>query len=73
MTSHILALLTTTKFFANALVFKKAIEEEGLPRDSPAGLGTRPTTPISLSIFTNYKRFQQLGESAFRSKVTRIG
>ena len=27
------------KYFSNSLVFKNGIEKEGLPRDSPAGLG----------------------------------
>jgi hypothetical protein len=29
----------TVKYFSNSFVFKTEIEKEGLPRDSPAGLG----------------------------------
>jgi hypothetical protein len=29
----------TTKYFSNSFVSKNKIEKEGLPRDSPAGLG----------------------------------
>jgi hypothetical protein len=31
--------LATTKYFSNSFVFKNKIEKEGLPSDSPAGLG----------------------------------
>ena len=29
----------TTKYFSNSFIFKNKIEKEGLPRDSPGGLG----------------------------------
>ena len=37
--SHIFLHRATTKYFSNSFVFKPRIEKEGLPRDSPAGLG----------------------------------
>jgi len=37
--SHIIVHRATTKYFSNSFVFKTKIEKEGLPRDSPAGLG----------------------------------
>jgi len=39
MRSHIAIHLATTKYFSNSFVFKNKIEKEGLPSDSPAGLG----------------------------------
>ena len=39
MRSHIFVHRATTKYFSNSFVFKNKIEKEGLPRDSPAGLG----------------------------------
>jgi hypothetical protein len=39
MRSHISVHGATTKYFSNSFVFKTEIEREGLPRDSPAGLG----------------------------------
>ncbi len=39
MRSHISVYRATTKYFSNPFVFKIRIEKEGLPRDSPAGLG----------------------------------
>jgi len=39
MRSHICLHHATTKYFSNSFVFKNKIEKEGLPRDSPAGLG----------------------------------
>jgi hypothetical protein len=39
MQSHISLHHATTKYFSNLFVFKNKIEEEGLPSDSPAGLG----------------------------------
>jgi hypothetical protein len=39
MRSHISVHRATTKYFSNSFVFKTEIEKEGLPRDSPAGLG----------------------------------
>jgi len=39
MRSHISVQRATTKYFSNSFVFKNKIEKEGLPRDSPAGLG----------------------------------
>jgi len=39
MWSHISVLGATTKFCDNPFVFKNAIEEEGLPRDSTPDLG----------------------------------
>ena len=39
MRSHIRLHHATTKYFSNSFVFKTKIEKEGLPRDSPAGLG----------------------------------
>ena len=39
MRSYVVAHPATTKFLANSFVFKKQIEREGLPRDSPSGLG----------------------------------
>ena len=39
MRSHIFLHRATTKYFSNSFVFKPRIEKEGLPRDSPAGLG----------------------------------
>jgi hypothetical protein len=40
MRSHISVHRATTKSCTNSFVFKNEIEKEGLPRDSPAGLGT---------------------------------
>jgi hypothetical protein len=70
MGSHISVHRATTKFFSNSFVFKNEIEKEGLPRGSSAGLGARILTPTTLSVTSNYERFQQIGESAFRSKLT---
>jgi hypothetical protein len=39
MRSHISVHRATTKYFSNSFIFKNKIEKEGLPRDSPAGLG----------------------------------
>ena len=39
MRRHISVHRATTKYFSNSFVFKTEIEKEGLPRDSPAGLG----------------------------------
>jgi len=39
MWRHISAHGATTKCFSNSFVFKSKIEKEGLPGDSPAGLG----------------------------------
>jgi hypothetical protein len=39
MRSHISVHPATTKYFSNSFIFKNKIEKEGLPRDSPAGLG----------------------------------
>jgi AI-2E family transporter len=39
MRSHIVIYLATTISFAKPFIFKIKIEKEGLPRDSPAGLG----------------------------------
>ena len=39
MRSHISVHGATTKYFSNSFIFKNNIEKEGLPRDSPAGLG----------------------------------
>ena len=39
MRSHISVQRATTKYFSNSFIFKNKIEKEGLPRDSPAGLG----------------------------------
>ena len=73
MRSHIsIHLATTTKYFSNVFVFKNEIEKEGLPSDSPAALGAQPATPTTPSLSSNYQRFQQIGESAFRSTITRI-
>jgi hypothetical protein len=37
---------------------------------STSALGARLATPTAPSISSNYQRFQQIGESAFRSKLT---
>jgi hypothetical protein len=39
MRSHISVQRATTKYFSNSFVSKNKIEKEGVPRDSPAGLG----------------------------------
>jgi hypothetical protein len=39
MRNHILVHLATTKHFSISFVLKNKIEKEGLPKDSPAGLG----------------------------------
>ena len=39
MRSNISVHRATTKYFSNSFIFKNKIEKEGLPRDSPAGLG----------------------------------
>ena len=39
MQSHISVLRATSKYFSNSFIFKNKIEKEGLPGDSPAGLG----------------------------------
>jgi hypothetical protein len=39
MWRRIAAHRATTKYFSNSFVFKTKIEKEGLPGDSPAGLG----------------------------------
>jgi hypothetical protein len=39
MRSHIFVHRATTKYFSNSFVFRTKIEKEGLPKDSPAGLG----------------------------------
>ena len=39
MRSHISVHRATTKYSSNSFIFKNKIEKEGLPRDSPAGLG----------------------------------
>ena len=39
MRSHISVHPATTKYFSISFIFKNKIEKEGLPKDSPAGLG----------------------------------
>jgi hypothetical protein len=39
MRSHILVQRATTKYFSISFICKNKIEKEGLPKDSPAGLG----------------------------------
>ena len=39
MWRHTVVHRATNKYFSNSFVFKTKIEKEGLPRDSPAGLG----------------------------------
>jgi hypothetical protein len=39
MRSHISVHRATTKYFSNSFICKNKIEKEGLPKDSPAGLG----------------------------------
>jgi hypothetical protein len=39
MRSHISVHRATSKYFSNSFIFKNKIEKEGLPGDSPAGLG----------------------------------
>ena len=39
MRIHISVHRATVKYFSNSFVFKTEIEKEGLPGDSPAGLG----------------------------------
>jgi len=39
MRSHISVHRATTKYLSNSFIIKNKIEKEGLPRDSPAGLG----------------------------------
>jgi hypothetical protein len=63
MRSHISVHRATTKYFSNSFVFKNKIEKEGLPRDSPAGLGAggpefesrRPDQNISRIFFSLLK------------------
>jgi len=45
--------------------------EQAVTGCTPA-LGAPNSTPTTPSITSNYERFQQIGESAFRSKVTRM-
>jgi len=54
MRSHISVHRATTKYFSNSFIFKNKIEKEGLPRDSPAGLGAQPATPTTPSFSSNY-------------------
>ena len=72
MRSHMSVHRATTKFCDNPFIFKNEIEKEGLPRDSAPDLGAQPATPTTPSFSSNYYRFQQIGESAFRSKITRM-
>jgi len=39
MRSHISVHRATTKYSSNSFICKNKIEKEGLPKDSPAGLG----------------------------------
>jgi hypothetical protein len=39
MRNHMSVHLATTKYFPISFILKKKIEKEGLPKDSPAGLG----------------------------------
>jgi hypothetical protein len=63
MRSHIFIHLATTISFAKPFIFKIKIEKEGLPRDSPAGLGAggprfesgRPDQNISRVFFSLLK------------------
>ena len=65
MRSHIFIHLATTISFAKPFIFKIKIEKEGLPRDSPAGLGAggpefksrRPDQNISRVFFGLLKAF----------------
>jgi hypothetical protein len=72
MRSHIFVHRTTTKYFSNSFVFKTKNEKEGLPGDIAPALGAQHTTPTTLSTTSNYKQFQQIGASAFRSTLTPI-
>jgi hypothetical protein len=61
--SHISVHRATAKYFSNSFIFKYRIEKEGLPRDSPAGLGAggprfksgRPDQNISPVFFSLLK------------------
>jgi len=63
MRSHTFIHLATTISFAKPFIFKIEIEKEGLPRDSPAGLGAggprfksgRPDQNISRVFFSFLK------------------
>jgi hypothetical protein len=54
MRSHIFIHLATTISSAKPFIFKIKIEKEGLPRDSPAALGARLSTPTTPSVSSNH-------------------
>jgi hypothetical protein len=75
MRSHIRPHHATTKYFSNSFVLKTKIEKEGLPRDSPAGLGAggprlksgRPDQNISRVFFSLLEaRFTENSPVEFR-------
>src|ERR1700745_348025 len=74
MRSHISVHHATTKYFSNPFVFKTRIEKEGLPRDSPAGLGAggpefksrRPDQNISRVFFRLLKMGDRSSQFASR-------
>src|ERR1700746_3711152 len=74
MRRHISVHHATTKYFSNPFVFKTRIEKEGLPRDSPAGLGAGgrevkyrpPHKNISLFFFRLRKMADRISQFASR-------
>jgi hypothetical protein len=54
MRSHIFIHLATIISSAKPFIFKIKIEKEGLPRDSPAALGARLSTPTTPSVSSNH-------------------
>ena len=60
MRTHISVHRATTKYFSNSFVFKTKIEKEGLPSDSPAGLGRRATfLPLCFSLLGSAPQKEQ--------------
>jgi hypothetical protein len=70
MRSHISVHRATAKNFSNSFVFKIKIEKEGLPSDSPAGLGAGGPEFKSRRPDQMYPAyFLQLIESTFHPKL----
>ena|ERR1043166_7259669 len=66
MRSYISVHLATTKYFSISFIFKNKIEKEGLPRDSPAGLGAGGHVVL-------VARYQKFGYAELRGSSRETG
>jgi hypothetical protein len=67
------ATLVFPPFCSPVRPLKQTVATARLLGTQEPALGAQQPTPKALSAFTNDEHFQQIGEPAFRSKVTRIG